>query len=179
MCTEAHGIAPEVLLSGDLSTRLPYIPAHLDYILYELLKNSMRAVVERHLRRQRSAPAAATAAAGGGGSSSSRSSGSVVQRRLPAVQARVCSGQRHVTVRISDQGGGLPPGNEAAVWGFGFTTSDTLGGGSSSSSGSGDAEARTAGRPAETLDGAFGAMLTDMADAPRRCVVYVTHKPKP
>jgi [3-methyl-2-oxobutanoate dehydrogenase (acetyl-transferring)] kinase len=40
---EAYGIAPEVVVSGDLSARLPYLPSHLDYMLYELLKNSMRA----------------------------------------------------------------------------------------------------------------------------------------
>lgn len=43
VCMEAYGIAPEVLVAGDLSARLPYLPSHLDYMLYELLKNSMRA----------------------------------------------------------------------------------------------------------------------------------------
>jgi [3-methyl-2-oxobutanoate dehydrogenase (acetyl-transferring)] kinase len=30
---EAYGAAPEVLVTGDTSLTLPYIPAHLDYML--------------------------------------------------------------------------------------------------------------------------------------------------
>lgn len=36
-------MAPEVVVSGDRSARLPYLTSHLDYMVYELLKNSMRA----------------------------------------------------------------------------------------------------------------------------------------
>lgn len=48
VCTEAYGLAPEVVVRGDMSARLPYLTSHLDYMVYELLKNAMRAVVERH-----------------------------------------------------------------------------------------------------------------------------------
>jgi [3-methyl-2-oxobutanoate dehydrogenase (acetyl-transferring)] kinase len=48
VCSETYGLAPEVVVSGDRFARLPYLTAHLDYMIYELLKNSMRAVVERH-----------------------------------------------------------------------------------------------------------------------------------
>lgn len=30
-------------MSGDMSARLPYLTSHLDYMVYELLKNAMRA----------------------------------------------------------------------------------------------------------------------------------------
>jgi hypothetical protein len=43
VCSEAYGLAPEVVVSGDRFARLPYLTAHLDYMIYELLKNSMRA----------------------------------------------------------------------------------------------------------------------------------------
>jgi hypothetical protein len=39
---ETYGTAPEVVVSGDPHVTIPYIPAHLDYMLYELLKNAMR-----------------------------------------------------------------------------------------------------------------------------------------
>ncbi|KAF8071299.1 hypothetical protein HT031_001382 [Scenedesmus sp. PABB004] len=100
VCSEAYGVAPEVELSGDLGARLPYLPGHLDYMTYELLKNAMRAVVERHR----------------GATHSTRS-------RLPAIQARVCSGGGHLTICISDQGGGIPPEHRDQVWSYGFTTS--------------------------------------------------------
>ena len=34
-------------MEGAKEMKLPYIPEHLHYIFFELLKNSMRAVVER------------------------------------------------------------------------------------------------------------------------------------
>jgi hypothetical protein len=46
VCSETYGVCPDVVLSGDVSALLAYIPAHLDYMLYELLKNGARAVVE-------------------------------------------------------------------------------------------------------------------------------------
>lgn len=39
---ETYGTAPDVVVSGDPHVTIPYIPAHLDYMLYELLKNAMR-----------------------------------------------------------------------------------------------------------------------------------------
>lgn len=39
---ETYGVAPEVTCTGDLQSTIPYIPTHLDYMLYELLKNAMR-----------------------------------------------------------------------------------------------------------------------------------------
>lgn len=48
VCNETYGASPEVVVSGDLAAKLSCVPAHLDYMLYELLKNSMRAVIEKH-----------------------------------------------------------------------------------------------------------------------------------
>ncbi len=42
VCTETYGCAPEVRITGDTHAKMPYIPSHLDYMLYELLKNAMR-----------------------------------------------------------------------------------------------------------------------------------------
>eukprot|EP00878_Enallax_costatus_P015017 GHUV01015724.1.p1 GENE.GHUV01015724.1~~GHUV01015724.1.p1 ORF type:complete len:495 (+),score=95.37 GHUV01015724.1:1927-3411(+) len=168
VCTEAYGFAPEVTLSGDLQALIPYLPAHLDYMLYELLKNSMRATVEKY-----------------------RGATYTTRRRLPAVQARVCSGDTHLTVRISDQGGGIPPDMLDKVWSYGFTTSSTgipgadnngsqhyqqhvnealySSSGSSGSSTSGsDPQTAAADEQLQQTQAAFGALLADVADAPRR-----------
>jgi [3-methyl-2-oxobutanoate dehydrogenase (acetyl-transferring)] kinase len=107
---ETFGCAPEVAVScsgrAGSDPALPYIPAHLDYCLYELLKNAVRATVE------------AGRVSGGGGSG-----GAAGSPPLPPVVVRVCDAPGgSTTVRISDQGGGLPPGREADVWRYGFTT---------------------------------------------------------
>ena len=101
MCAETYGVAPEVFISGDRRFPVPYIPSHFDYIVYEVLKNSARAVVERHLAAQ---------------------SGPGASHRVPPIRVRICKGDEHVVLRISDEGGGIPKDLEARIWQFGFTT---------------------------------------------------------
>ena len=84
---ETYGTAPEIMVSGDVDLHIPYIPAHLDYMLFELLKNSVRAVVELAI------------SAGGAG-------GLGVSARLPPVLVRVCNAQDEATIRCAGWGGG-------------------------------------------------------------------------
>ncbi|KAL4853660.1 [3-methyl-2-oxobutanoate dehydrogenase [lipoamide]] kinase [Chlorella vulgaris] len=105
---EHYGVAPDVFVSGDTSLTIPYIPAHLDYMLYELLKNSSRAVVEYHLGLSRTSLVDPLAA----------------HRRsqLPPIHVRLCGGEQDVTIRLSDQGGGIDDSDMSAVWQFGWST---------------------------------------------------------
>jgi hypothetical protein len=48
LCDRTHGDAPEVLIEGATGCTFTYIPSHLYYCLFELLKNSARAVCESH-----------------------------------------------------------------------------------------------------------------------------------
>ena len=48
MCRRTHGDAPDVVVVGRTDLTFPYVPSHLNYMLVELLKNSMRATVEKH-----------------------------------------------------------------------------------------------------------------------------------
>lgn len=103
LCLETYGHAPAVRVTGDTAAHLPYVWGHLDYILFELLKNSLRAVVEQQLR------VGGSAAPGGA---------------LPPVTVRICQAPEAITIQISDRGGGLLPEVRDAVWQYGFTTSD-------------------------------------------------------
>ena len=46
LCVSQFGVAPEVGVFGNSELNFTYIPSHLEHMLFELLKNSMRAVVE-------------------------------------------------------------------------------------------------------------------------------------
>jgi hypothetical protein len=48
MCNRTFGESPDVILHGQESFTFPYVPSHLHHCLFELIKNSMRAVVELH-----------------------------------------------------------------------------------------------------------------------------------
>jgi hypothetical protein len=86
VCTETFGAAPDVIIhQGDGSAEnltMPYVDSHLDYMLFELLKNAMRAVVV-------AAPASRSRQNRRGG--------------LPPVHVRICKAPSSVTLRISDQ----------------------------------------------------------------------------
>ena len=53
--TETYGRAAEVEVTGDIQCLMPYIPSHLDYMLYELLKNAHRCMCVWSSCRQRKA----------------------------------------------------------------------------------------------------------------------------
>ncbi|KZV76305.1 alpha-ketoacid dehydrogenase kinase N-terminal domain-containing protein [Peniophora sp. CONT] len=86
---EAEGsqtVWPEVELEGHLDAKFSYIKEHLEYIIFELLKNAMQATVLRH------------------GNKSS----------LPPILVTVVAGADDISMRISDQGGGLMDPNISA-----------------------------------------------------------------
>ncbi|KAG0269906.1 hypothetical protein DFQ27_001455 [Actinomortierella ambigua] len=47
LCDVNYGSSPEVVINGQTDTTFTYVPVHLEYILCELLKNSLRATVEQ------------------------------------------------------------------------------------------------------------------------------------
>ncbi|QIX02440.1 hypothetical protein AMS68_007957 [Peltaster fructicola] len=88
---------PEVKLSGHLETTFPYIPAHLEYIISELLRNSIEAVALEH------------------GSSS----------QPPPIEVLICEAAQHVIIRVSDRGGGVPVEALPNLWSFAKCTKPT------------------------------------------------------
>ncbi|KAJ3997006.1 alpha-ketoacid dehydrogenase kinase [Lentinula boryana] len=72
-------IPVEVQIEGDAEMRFSYIREHLEYIVFELLKNSIRATRSKH-------------------------AGST---KLPPIIATIAAGDNAIGMRITDQGGGL------------------------------------------------------------------------
>lgn len=82
---------PEIELEGHLDATFPYILSHLEYIIGEILRNSVTAVMERS-KRTGSSP--------------------------PPIKVLVCEASQHVIFRISDQGGGIPRDIMPYLWSF-------------------------------------------------------------
>merc|ERR1711872_617169 len=90
LCEEYYNCAPDVEIKGQTMTKnekgkkvglsLVYPPPHLYHILFELFKNSMRATVETHKNVS----------------------------ELPEIEVLLAKGEHDVSIRISDQGGGIP-----------------------------------------------------------------------
>lgn len=79
---------PEVVIKGHLNTTFPYIPSHIEYMIGELLRNSMQAVIERP--------------------------GS----QCPPIEVLICEAAQHVIIRVSDQGGGVEREILPYLWSF-------------------------------------------------------------
>lgn len=97
LAKEAFGsgcVLPGVKLEGHLDATFPYILSHLQYIVGELLRNSMQAVIERYAQLPGN-PA------------------------TPPLGVLICEAPQHVIIRISDQGGGVPKDILPNLWSFG------------------------------------------------------------
>lgn len=60
--------------------KIVYVPSHLYHMLFELFKNSMRAVMEHH----------------------------GTENDVPPIKVTIVKGKEDICVKMSDQGGGIP-----------------------------------------------------------------------
>ncbi|KAK1989329.1 branched-chain alpha-ketoacid dehydrogenase [Colletotrichum cereale] len=89
---------PEIKVEGHLEASFPFILSHLEYIIGELLRNSVQAVVERRQQQHRQ--------------------GKNKDLKVPPIEVTICEAQQHVIIRISDQGGGIPREELPYLWSF-------------------------------------------------------------
>ncbi|RIA95267.1 mitochondrial branched-chain alpha-ketoacid dehydrogenase kinase-domain-containing protein [Glomus cerebriforme] len=100
ICEEYYGLfrAPEISLHCPNDLTFTYVPTHLSHMLFELLKNSLRALVELF--------------------------GDDVDE-YPPIKVIVAEGKEDITIKISDEGGGIPRRNIPLVWTYMYTTAET------------------------------------------------------
>jgi 26S proteasome regulatory subunit T1 len=89
-----------------------YVPVHLEYILTEILKNSFRASVEHHHKKY--------------GTSSRVPIPSIILTIAP-VTSRGEKSPSYLSLRIRDEGGGIPPANLDKIFSYSFTTAGRTG----------------------------------------------------
>lgn len=85
-----------------------YIPVHLQYILTEVLKNAFRATVENHWKFH--------------GMSSIRKMPPIIATISSFSQSSHHGPSSHISVRIRDEGGGIPPPNMSRIFSYAFST---------------------------------------------------------
>ncbi|KAI1800556.1 alpha-ketoacid dehydrogenase kinase [Daldinia bambusicola] len=86
---------PEIRINGHMESSFPYILSHLEYIIGELLRNSVQAVIEKHQKSKDPTS------------------------NPPPIEVTLCEAPQHVIIRISDQGGGIPRDVLPYLWSFG------------------------------------------------------------
>ncbi|OQE35468.1 hypothetical protein PENCOP_c013G08157 [Penicillium coprophilum] len=82
---------PAITVKGHSDATFPYILSHLEYIIGELLRNSVQAVMEKY-QHSTEPP--------------------------PPIEVLVCETPQHVILRVSDQGGGIPREILPYLWSF-------------------------------------------------------------
>ncbi|KAI8920877.1 mitochondrial branched-chain alpha-ketoacid dehydrogenase kinase-domain-containing protein [Powellomyces hirtus] len=99
ICQDYYGVwgGPEIKLLGKTDVEFMYVPSHLHHMLFELLKNSLRAVVERH---------------------------GVDCDEWPDIKVVVAEGKEDITIKISDEGGGIPRSGMPLIWTYMYTTAE-------------------------------------------------------
>ncbi|KAI8998917.1 26S proteasome subunit P45 [Trametes punicea] len=116
LCEATLGASPQIVIDGDADATFAYVPVHLEYILTEILKNSFRATVEWHQRHHSYSsntpipPVVITIAA------PPRIDASSTSHSGPS------PGPRFLSMRVRDQGGGVPPANMSRIFSYSFTT---------------------------------------------------------
>ncbi|EHY53425.1 [Pyruvate dehydrogenase (acetyl-transferring)] kinase isozyme 2 [Exophiala dermatitidis] len=100
VCEDHYGLfdAPKVQLFCPPNLTFMYVPGHLSHMLFETLKNSLRAVVETH---------------------------GAEKEEFPVTKVIVAEGKEDITIKISDEGGGIPRSAIPLVWTYMYTTVDT------------------------------------------------------
>ncbi|WVN88161.1 uncharacterized protein L203_103362 [Cryptococcus depauperatus CBS 7841] len=98
VCEDHYGLfkGPPVQLVCPRDLTFPYVPGHLSHICFEIIKNSLRATVERY--------------------------GVDNEDAFPPIKVVVVEGSEDITIKISDEGGGIPRSAIPMIWTYLYTT---------------------------------------------------------
>mmetsp|Transcript_8969 Transcript_8969/g.30255 ORF Transcript_8969/g.30255 Transcript_8969/m.30255 type:complete len:484 (+) Transcript_8969:181-1632(+) len=95
ICMREYGDAPEVELFGQEDFTFAYVPGHLHQMLFELVKNSLRAVSDRYLDSNETPP---------------------------PIRVVIAEGAEDVTIKVSDEGGGIRRSGLEKIWTYLYST---------------------------------------------------------
>ncbi|CAN6629603.1 [Pyruvate dehydrogenase (acetyl-transferring)] kinase 2, mitochondrial [Trichomonascus vanleenenianus] len=84
---------PKIEIEGHVDTTFPYIKSHLDYIIGEIMRNSIEATVAQQVKHK-------------------------YYKHPPPIVVSISNTPQNVLFRISDQGGGVPEDVLPHIWSF-------------------------------------------------------------
>ncbi|KAH3666929.1 hypothetical protein OGAPHI_003379 [Ogataea philodendri] len=107
-CEEHYNImeAPKVVLYAPADLNFMYVPGHLVHMLFETLKNSLRATVEHQTALHPETH--------------------IEDLEFPPVKVVVSEGNEDITVKVSDEGGGIPRSAIPLIWTYFYTSAEEL-----------------------------------------------------
>ncbi|CAG5125096.1 unnamed protein product [Candidula unifasciata] len=101
LCEQYYLAAPELtIISKNLlenesdPIQIVYVPSHLYHMLFELFKNAMRAATEHHIEED----------------------------QIPPLNVMIVKGQEDLSIKISDQGGGIPRSKQDLLFQYLYST---------------------------------------------------------
>lgn len=87
---------PEIIIEGLTETTFLYMKSHLNYIIGEILRNSLEATVKNHYFPKTAGPSDVP----------------------PPILVSISSTSKNILIRVSDQGGGIPADVLPHLWSF-------------------------------------------------------------
>lgn len=118
ICEEYYGLfeAPEIqLIAPHNDISFMYVPGHLIHMLFETLKNSLRATIEFHMPRLKQElmlkdPQLREADI------------DINDLRFPPIKVIISEGSEDIAIKISDEGGGIARSEVPLIWTYLYTT---------------------------------------------------------
>jgi len=107
LCEATLGSSPSIVIDGFPESTFAYVPVHLEYILTEILKNSFRATVEAHKKKGRETGLPPVM---------------VTLSPPPKADKGGATLSNFYSIRVRDQGGGVPPSHIPKIFSYAFTT---------------------------------------------------------
>lgn len=120
LCRLRYGFSPKIDIVDCGALEFPFVPRYLFYIVSELMKNSVRATVE-----QFSPPAEREEFLRLSGHEAMERRRDV-EARLPPLSVLVSGDADVCSLRISDEGGGIPLDQLTNVWSYLYTTAEPI-----------------------------------------------------
>ena len=118
ICEEYYGLfeAPEIqLIAPQQDINFMYVPGHLIHMLFETLKNSLRATIEFHTPKLKQKLIDEDP-------NLKFDEIDINDLKFPPIKVIILEGTEDIAIKISDEGGGIPRSSLPLIWTYLYTT---------------------------------------------------------